>query len=263
MRIGVTSQNLLRRGREAFTLLELLMVLFIIGLIAAIGLPKISGIGRANASGSAQRQLLDDLNLARQRAIANRSDVYMVFVTPAVFLSTSPDYINPTTLTAAEARVYTNLLAGQYTAYALISERQVGDQPGVHTKRYLTEWHTLPDGVYIATNKFWSITGGNNGVMTRFDTNSIPFPLASSKLRNLPYIAFNYLGQLVSGNDTVIPLVRGSIFYARNAGGQLIPAAPDVLENPPGNSDPANTMSMRIRIDWLTGRAHVEQVQVQ
>jgi prepilin-type N-terminal cleavage/methylation domain-containing protein len=249
MRNRITSQIFLRRGREAFTLLELLVVLAIIGLIAKIGLPAISGIGRANASITAQRQLQDDLALARQRALANRSDVYMVFVPPGI-INFAP--------ASTDSRVYTNLLAGQYTTYALVASRQVGDQPGTHTWHYLTAWRTLPDGMFISTNKFWGLTV--NGVKP-FATNvTIPFPLASSQNRIVPYVVFNYLGQLASGSDETIPLVRGSIFYHRDANGQLDRQAADVLENPAGNSI---SVSNHLRIDWLTGRARVEQAQLQ
>jgi len=253
MRNGVTSQNSLRRGREAFTLLELLVVLAIIGLLAAIGLPKLKGIGQANAGISAQRQLLDDIALARQRAIANRSDVYLVFV-PRQIINFDPS----TYATAREKRVFTNLLAGQYTAYALVAARQVGDQPGVNTRHYLTDWRTLPAGMFISTYKFGNIPDALG--VKPFATNSIPFPLATSTAINLPSIAFNYLGQLASDTDEVVPLVRGSIFYHRDANGQLDRQAPDILESPAGNS---TNVYNHIRIDWLTGRARVEQPQIQ
>jgi prepilin-type N-terminal cleavage/methylation domain-containing protein len=261
MRNGVTSQNSLRRGREAFTLLELLVVLAIIGLLAAIGLPKLKGIGQANAGISAQRQLLDDIALARQRAIANHSIVFMVFVPKGIVNSS---FINPAVLTPVEARVYSNLLAGQYTTYALVTSRQVGDQPGAHTWRYLTDWRTLPDGMFISTNKFWGITDAN-GVQA-FTNNLVPFPLASSLSRSVPTVVFNYLGQLSDASGTIrsgdenIPLVRGSIFYTRDPNGRIIPQWPDVLENPRGNSI---SVSNIINIDSLTGRARVEQAQMQ
>src|ERR1043166_6659902 len=64
----------------AFTLVELLVVIAIIGLLATIGLPALKGFGKGTGMAGAQRQLLQDLGLARLSAINGRTTVYMVFV---------------------------------------------------------------------------------------------------------------------------------------------------------------------------------------
>src|ERR1700722_20253329 len=78
---------------KAFTLLELLVVLVIMGILAAIGLPAIRGMSKSNAIAAADRQMLDDLAYARQRAIAEHTTVYMVFVPPFAGFSRPADKI--------------------------------------------------------------------------------------------------------------------------------------------------------------------------
>jgi prepilin-type N-terminal cleavage/methylation domain-containing protein len=63
----------------AFTLIELLVVIAIIGMLAVLGMPALKGFGKANAILAADRQLLDDLATARQRAIAEHTEVYVLF----------------------------------------------------------------------------------------------------------------------------------------------------------------------------------------
>src|SRR5437764_8346420 len=112
------------RRLVAFTLIELLVVMAIIALLATIGLPALKGFGKGTGLAGAQRQLLQDLGLARLSAINGRTTVYMVSV-PTNIVGRFADQTDPKIL-----RQLTNLISGQYTAYALLSGRTVGDQPG-------------------------------------------------------------------------------------------------------------------------------------
>lgn len=264
--------------RSAFTLIEMLVVVVIIGIIASIGIPALKGFGQANATVAASRQLLDDISLARQRAINSRSTVYVVFI--------SPDVVGPVFLAGLsgpgieelrDRRSVTNLFGGQYTTYALFSHRNVGEQPGRDNPRFLTPWKTLPEGMFISKDKFGFNANRFGAAFTElnrpFAYESIPFPSARSAAfpnPGLPYLAFNARGQLISENagsasvpiyqDAVIPLARGSIFYGRDRNGNLIAAPADVQETPPLNSV---SNYNRIRIDWLTGRAKLERPELR
>ena len=68
--------------RRAFTVLEMLVVITIIGFLAALALPHLPGMTKANAMTTALQQLLSDTALARQLALSHRTTVYMVFVPP-------------------------------------------------------------------------------------------------------------------------------------------------------------------------------------
>jgi len=258
--------------RLGFTLLELLVVIAILGTVAAISLPAMKGFGKSTAMNAATRQLLDDVAAARQRAISGRTDVYIIFVPP----QSQWVGLNWTALAPDDGRIATNLLGGQYTGYALFATRQVGDQPGRSNPRYLSTWRTLPQGTFIAADKFWGIPDTIIGVITNippFEYLPFRFPSASGPLVLLPYIGFDYQGRLIPRPDLIprdefITLARGSVMPIRDANGQFRrnPADPqmnaNVLENPLGNSVSTNMFNL-IGIDWLTGRARVERRQIQ
>jgi prepilin-type N-terminal cleavage/methylation domain-containing protein len=266
-----------------FTLVELLVVIVIMGIIAGMALPAFKGIRKAHDMSVATRQLLDDFGFARQRAISERSVVYVVFVSPTIIDPTLFWSLRYTNITR---QMYANLAKGRFTSYALYSERSVGDQPGQRNPRYLTEWKTLPEGVFIATNKFIDLSANRDQFRGIQQSAARPFlffpPHQKSRdvyerkfrfpFKNslaewpLPYVAFNWQGQLVYpegweptfDKDETIPLARGSIFNMIGADGGFLPA--DVQEIPRGNS--TNTYN-RIRINWLTGRARIEHQEIQ
>jgi prepilin-type N-terminal cleavage/methylation domain-containing protein len=268
------------RPNAAFTLIELLMVITIIALLAALAAPTIRNFRKGDATLASTHQLLDAVARARQLAISQRTTVYLGFV-PKYFW-TDPAYMNPM-LTQADKIAATNLADKQLTAYNFVSLRSVGDQPGQNTPRYLSAWQTLPESTLIAPEKFNLARSSSFLVMTNppssggytvygFDVaTNIPFPLETTvpytttdPYPALPYIAFDYLGRLVSGQDEFIPVAQGGVSITRDQNRAPILGLPpntvSVLESPPGNS--TNTYNL-IHIDWLTGRGRLEHQEVQ
>jgi len=273
------------RSIRAFTLIEMLTVIAIIGVIAAIMMPTLKNFRQNDATQGATRQLLDAVARARQLAISQRTTVFLVFLPTNYW--TYPAYQNNTFLTDADRLAATNLADKQLTAYNFVSLRSVGDQPGRGFPRYLSTWETLPPSTFIALEKFSlpQPNTNNNFVLDHFMTNLwytsgikvygfqtnwyIPFPLSTTlssvgTYPPLPYIAFDYLGRLTSGQDEYIPLSKGGINYAKGTNGlaMLLPngPSPSVVEAPVGNT--TNSYNI-VHIDHLTGRARIERQEVR
>jgi len=293
------SSFVIRHFCGAFTLIELLTVIAIIGILAALLAPVIRNFSKPDATVAASRQMLDDLSRARALAIADRSTVYVVFI-PTNFWGSwggppegsvnNGTLWNQVPLPTRTSMVATQAYGAQLNGYMLISLRDVGDQPGRPIPKDLLSIKTLPQGAFIAPYKFTTTPFGSGQApypTNRPDlpiygflrTNNIPFPTASvltnllpspyintfsSGGLTLPYIAFNYLGQLTPGDGSVlpydenIPLDYGSISPALNPQNKLpIQAGPSFTEDPPGNS--TNISYNLIHVDRLTGRARLER----
>jgi hypothetical protein len=257
----------------------------VIALLAALATPVLRNF-KPNIAASATRQLMDDIGRARQLAISQRTTVYMVFV-PTNFWS---DPAITGTWTAADWTKATNLFDKQLIGYNYVTLRSVGDQPGRGTTNYLGSWRTLPDGAFIPWPKFgkynptvpvMNLYSNGPGPLLAMQvygfqqTTKVPFPgpdtprgtRPKAPFASLPYIAFDFLGRLVDdnqiplGQNVLVPLARGSVGFSRDANTKIaLQVPPSLTETPLGNSTNSYTA---INIDWLTGRARVEQAEIQ
>jgi len=268
--------------RTGFTLVEMLVVIAIIGIIAALGVPAFKAFRSSDIMGAATRQMLQEIAFARQTALATRSTVYMVFVDHDLVVNTLPASYD-----ARERKVITNLWGGQFRSYAIISKRTVGDQPGQNRPRYITGWRTLPEGTFLATNKFNFINSNRfpSDITTNiydrvFDrVKDLPFPTENS----LPYsslgspdglacLTFNSQGQLISEvdpkskvyGDAMFQISKGSLITAKDAAGNYLPKGAAIAEVKTRGTNTFNSDDPHfVRISWLTGKPRVERAELQ
>ena len=264
-----------RHSAGGFSLIELLVVVAIIGLLASITLPALRGIGKSSALTGTNRQLLDDLALARLLAINHRTTVYFAFLTPKILdnqiislIKAHPRY------NEEQKEVMRDQVRGLwslvYSGYAIYAKRTVGSQPGNSTPQYLTDWKSLPDGVLFDPAKLPITIPANP---TNPDPLSRPhkperrlnFPDADGISQWLPVIEFNAQGQLDSGRDEFLTFVQGVIEFNRDSDGEIAPfGSPNDLQQSLiyTSQNEGQPQRHHIRINWLTGRARMVRPEI-
>ncbi len=290
--IGRTAPLAPRRRAAAFTLLELLVVVAVIGLLAGITAPAIRGMVQGKTLASGHRQLTDDLNRARQEALRLRTTVYVVFAPTNVWqsrlsLDTQIDsmiagQLAPQRFREQALRSFTNIALGVFHSYALLVEREIGAQPGRNHTRYLGPgWQTLPDGVILSPRLFlpapMAATDRRDLVSHELPQRPFRFPLAEFPGDTLPaipmrFVAFGPDGRMavdemnqywtLNGrpelrlppmSELTLAVGQGSVFISRDASGQIDrTVVPDAIETPRDNAT-----NNRVIVSSLTGRSRI------
>jgi prepilin-type N-terminal cleavage/methylation domain-containing protein len=136
-----------RRATTAFTLIEMLTVIAIIGVILAVGIPAFTNMMKSGGLSAASRQIASTLTLARQYAITKRTNVRVVFP----YSGTTGGGIN---------------LAPPYQSYTAIAINGT-------TTNYISKWEHLPLGTV-----FMDINAGVGSppCLNDLGTANLPFP---------------------------------------------------------------------------------------
>ncbi len=242
---------------SAFTLVELLVVVAILGLLMSISIPGYKKLQRKDPLSLGAQQLMDDLEWARIHAMSRGSDVCMVFF--PLWGQVGAASANQQTYFQSSPTANA-LLRGQLASYAFFAEGSAGEQPGqlVVEQTFLTKWKQLPMGVLIPSGAFNTpaLFPAICDVKVRYLSNDdINMSLPIADAISLPAIRFHARGDLNPPHTA--NLVLSLQYYGTN----LIYPAVGTLGNLQISPGVPNPRQAQIEISALTGRTKLLSIQ--
>ncbi len=249
------TRNISRARSAAFTLVELLVVVAILGVLMSLSIPAYNKAAKKDPLSLGVQQLMDDLEWARIHAMARGSDVCMVFFPlwsqVAATTANQQSYFQSSPTAKA-------LLGGQLVAYAFFAEGSPGEQPGqlVVEQTFLSKWKQLPMGVVIPSGAFnipALFPAICDAKVLRLSNDDMNLPAADAI--SLPAIRFHARGDLNpphTGN-----LALSLQYYGTN----LIYPPAGTLANLQLSPVVPNPRQAQIEISALTGRTKLLFIQ--
>jgi len=177
-----------RRPAAAFTLVELLAVIGIMGLLAAVGVPALKGLTGSGGRKQALSQLMGALEIARNTAISTGTNAAVIF--PDLNFASKPY---------------------RYRSMAVISwdtTNSTNGGPGTNPNVMLGSWITLPQGIVFHDKQINQLPTVNNKTSLQ-----IPPITSNTIVSNLRAIVFQSDGGLEEYYYTNTLTTDGIAFY--------------------------------------------------
>ena len=215
-----TRVGALRPLREqcAFTLVELLAVIGIMGLLAAVGVPALKGLTGSGGRKQALSQVMGAIEIARNTAISTGTNAAVIF--PDLNFASQPY---------------------RYRSMAVITWEATNTN-SVTTNSMLGSWITLPQGIVLHDTQINQLPTLTNTTALRIPPSTTP-----ANTMNLRAIVFQSDGALEESYYTNTLTLNGISFYE----GAVIPSSNPTTTT---NTSKQKTNVETITITHYTGR---------